>query len=291
MSRTERYIAPKSLPEALRVLGDGDVTVLCGGTDLSPQTASGQRRYGATLMNIRRIDGLGVIDAAGDEIHVGALATITDIRESALLRAAAPVLTEAASHFASDQIRNAASIGGNLCNASPAGDMSVPLLVLDAAVQLARWRRGGVETRLVPVHAFFTGPGRTVKEDDELLTAIVLPRPAANFTAAFRKSGPRPALEIAKVSAAIGGHRSGGVMRGARVAFGAAAPTPRRAPSVEAALEGNPLDEDSIRTAVAAVAADAAPIDDVRASAWYRLRLLEAYTEEILDHVRRQGLH
>ncbi|MBW7902591.1 MAG: xanthine dehydrogenase family protein subunit M [Rhodocyclaceae bacterium] len=285
MQEIKSYLAPRSLDEAVKAMAAGDVTVFCGGTDLTPQTDSGAKRYGATLMNIRRIEGLSGIAEAGDSIRIGAATTVTEVRRDPLIARAAPILAEAAEHFASDQIRNAASLGGNICNASPAGDMINPLLVLDAAVELASWADGALRTRSVPLENFFTGPRRHVKRPDELLTAIVFRKPATDFVGWFRKSGPRPALEISTVSVGIGGNLSDGVFRNVRVAMGSVAPTPLRAHGVEAALEGRPLDADSIRAAVAAADADATPIDDVRASAWYRKHLVKVFTEEVLNHV------
>ncbi|MDR2240927.1 MAG: xanthine dehydrogenase family protein subunit M [Zoogloeaceae bacterium] len=281
------YLAPRRLDEALQAMADGDATVLCGGTDLAPQTESGARQYKAKLLNIRRIDSLHGIEIKGGEIRIGAATTISDIRRSAALAEAAPVLTEAAGHFASEQIRNAASVGGNLCNASPAGDMSPPLLTLDAAVELACWRDGAMQTRRVALDQFFLGPGKTVKQPEELLTAVVFKQPAADFVGRFRKSGPRPALEISTVSVAFGARLVQGKLSSVRVAMGAVAPTPLRARHVEAALEGQPLNDAAIAAAVAATAQDAKPIDDVRASAWYRAHLVRVFVEEVLNDVRR----
>lgn len=280
------YLAPRRLDEALQAMADGEATVFCGGTDLAPQTDSGARTYNAKLVNLRRIEGLCGIETEGGEIRIGAATTISDIRRSAALAEIAPVLVEAAERFASEQIRNAASVGGNLCNASPAGDMSPPLLVLGAAVELACWRDGAVHTRRVPLEQFFVGPGRTVKLPQELLTAVVFERPDPGFVGRFRKSGPRPALEISTVSVAIGARVADGRLGDVRVAMGSVAPTPLRARHVEAALEGKALDNATIAAAVAGAAEDAQPIDDVRASAWYRSHLVKVFVEEVLEDVR-----
>ena len=279
------YLAPRNLDEALQAMADGDATVLCGGTDLAPQTESGVRHYQAKLLNIRRIAGLGGIAADADEVRIGAVTTISEIRRHPALASAAPVLVEAAEHFASEQIRNAASLGGNVCNASPAGDMIPPLLVLGASVELACWQDGAVRTRRVPLDRFFVGPGKTVKRAGELLTAIVFARPAPDFVGRFRKSGPRPALEISTVSVAFGARVADGRLGEVRVAMGSVAPTPLRARHVEAALEGKPLDAATIAAAVASTADDVKPIADVRASAWYRGHLVRVFLEEVLDAV------
>ena len=287
MHEITAYLAPRRLDEALQAMADGDATVLCGGTDLAPQTESGARQYKAKLLNIRRIEGLDGIETTGDEIRISAAVTISAIRRSAALAEIAPVLVEAAERFASEQIRNAASVGGNLCNASPAGDMSPPLLVLGASAELACWQGGAAQTRRVPLERFFAGPGKTVKRPEELLTAVVFDRPAPDFVGKFRKSGPRPALEISTVSVSLGARVAGGRLRDVRVAMGSVAPTPLRARHVEAALEGKPLDAATIAAAVAATAEDAKPIDDVRASAWYRGHLVRVFVEEVLNDVRR----
>lgn len=286
MQEIKTYLAPRRLDEALQAMADGDATVFCGGTDLAPQTESGARQYTAKLLNIRRIEGLGGIAAQGAQVRIGAITTISEIRRNPALAEIAPVLVEAAEHFASDQIRNAASVGGNLCNASPAGDMSPPLLVLGASVELACWQGGAVQTRCVPLDQFFLSPGKTVKLPQELLTAVLFDRPAVDFVGRFRKSGPRPALEISTVSVAIGARVADGRLSEVRVAMGSVAPTPLRARHVEAALEGKPLDAPTIAAAVAATVDDAKPIDDVRASAWYRGHLVRVFVEEVLNDVR-----
>jgi CO/xanthine dehydrogenase FAD-binding subunit len=285
MPEIENYLSPRELDEAIKIMAAGDVTVVCGGTDLTPQTDAGQRQYAATLMNIRRIAGLSGISHTDNSIRIGALVTVSEIMDSELINKVAPVLVEAGDQFASDQIRNAASIGGNLCNASPAGDMSIPLLVLDASVELASWQDNAVQTRLVPLHEFFTAPGKCVKEDSELLTTVIFEQPDDVFVARFRKSGPRPALEISTVSVGIGGRLENGTFSEVRVALGSVAPTPLRTRTVEAALEGKTLDTNTIKSAVESASKEVKPIDDMRASAWYRDHLVKVFTEEVLTNV------
>jgi CO/xanthine dehydrogenase FAD-binding subunit len=287
MQEITNYLSPHSLDDALRALADGDVTVLCGGTDLALQTESGQKPYAATLMNIRRIDDLSGISLTDGTCRIGALATVSEIMTDPLLNEIAPVLAEAADQFASDQIRNAASIGGNICNASPAGDMIIPLLVLGASVELASWKDGSAQSRQVPLDEFFTAPGETVMQDNELVAALVFDKPASGFVARFRKPGPRPALEIASVSIGIGGKLADDVFSDVRVALGAVAPTPFRARQVEAALEGESLNADTIKAAVSSAGEEATPIDDVRASAWYRDHLVRVLMEEVLSDVAK----
>ena len=272
-SAVGRYLAPATLQEALEALRDSeDATILAGGTDLMVQASIGRRRIGATLLNIRRIDELAGIARDGDAIRIGTLATITRIMNDPLVRRHLPVLVEACDHFASDQIRNAATIGGNVSNASPAGDTLVPLLVLDAQVELASAGGAGVVRRSVPIADYFTGPGRTRRAANELLTGVRIPVPPDGHYARFFKFGTRPALDISAISI------------GMRVAFGAVAPTPVRARQTEAGLEGRRLDEATIARAAEAARDEVDPIDDVRASAWYRKELIHNMTRRMLDH-------
>lgn len=281
----EQYSVPTSIEEATRLMHEGSVTVLAGGTDLMPQTESGKRRFEKTLLNIRRVEGLGDVSVQDNVVRIGTLVTITEILESDVLAKVAPVLVEAADRFASSQLRNAATIGGNLCNASPAGDMIIPLLLLDAEAVLASWSDGAVSVRRLPVAEFFASPGATRKRADELLTAVEFAIPEPGFVAGFLKSGPRPALEISTVSLGIAGVIKKGALHRARIAIGAAAPTPLRALAAEAALEGQRLDASLIARAAELAADEAVPIDDVRASAWYRTHLIRVFARRLLQDV------
>lgn len=284
----EQYSAPTSIEEATRLMHGGKVTVLAGGTDLMPQTESGKRQFENTLLNIRRIEGLSDITVQGGRVRIGTLVTMTEILDSDDLATVAPVLVQTADKFASSQLRNAATIGGNLCNASPAGDMIIPLLLLDAEVALASWSDGAVVSRHIPVAEFFAGPGTTHKRNDELLTAIEFAVPADDFVARFLKSGPRPALEISTISLGMAGVLKDGALHNVRIAIGAAAPTPMRATRVEAALDGQRLDDSLIARASEQAAEEAVPIDDVRASAWYRTHLIRVFARRILEDVASQ---
>jgi CO/xanthine dehydrogenase FAD-binding subunit len=283
-ARIERYVAPRTLDEAADLLRAGNVTVLAGGTDLMPQTQAGKTQFQPVLMNLRRIPELGGIDQAGDCVRIGALTTITQLMQSALVRERLGVLWQACDHFAADQIRNAATLGGNVCNASPAGDTLVPLLVLDARIALARKPNGAaVQWRTIPAAEFFTGPGRTKRAAFELVGAIEIPLPPDGFYSDFYKLGTRPGLDISGISIGLGGVREGNRLRNVRVAFGAVAPTPIRAPRTEAALEGRTLDAGTIAAALDAAAGEVHPISDVRASAWYRVEMIRNNLRRMLE--------
>lgn len=285
MSALERYAAPRALAEALVLLRAGDATVVAGGTDLMPQSHSGKARFGSLLLNIGRIPELAGIALEGEAIRIGALTSITALLGSPLVRERLPLLAAAADHFASEQVRNAATVGGNVCNASPAGDTLVPLLVLEAEVELASKPNGAIETRTLPLQDFLAGPGRTQRRAHELLTAVRIPPPPPGFVARFYKHGTRPALDIATISIGIGGVKRGDRLERVRVAFGAVAPTPIRARATEAMLEGKRLDAARIEAAAEAAHDEVRPISDVRASDWYRRELVRNMTRRVLAHV------
>jgi CO/xanthine dehydrogenase FAD-binding subunit len=287
MGDIERYTAPSSLEQAVESLHRerGDVTILAGGTDLMPQQQAGRLKPKRVLMNIRRIAELKGVTLADGTIHIGALTTITELLCDPLVRRHLPVLAEAGDRFASNQIRNVGTLGGNICNASPAGDMLVPLLVLDARAELASLAGGKLTRREVALNGFFLGPGKTGRAPAELLTGVSIPMPPSGHVARFFKFGTRPALDISIVSVGIGGALRDGALRGVRVAFGAVAPTPMRATRTEAVLEGRRLDAATIDAAAAAARDEVAPIDDVRASAWYRKELVHSMTKRMLSHV------
>ena len=287
----ENYQVPSSIAEAAQLLHQGEATIVAGGTDLTPQTEAGVRQFAATLINVQRIEEMRGISVSNGRYRIGGLSTVTDILQSDLLAADIPVLVEAADRFASSQIRNAASLAGNLCNASPAGDMVIPLLLLDAEAELASWADGALSTRFVALADFFTGPGRTIMRADELMTAVEFTQPGEGFVAVFFKSGPRPALEISTVSMGVGGTLSDGLIHGVRVSIGAVAPIPLRATGTEAVLEGNVLDEALIELAVETACREVKPIDDVRASSWYRKHLTGVYIRRALALLQGEVEH
>ena len=281
----EEYVDATSLEAGVRALADGVGTPVAGGTDLWIQKDLGKRRFGARLVNIRHIFELGGIGESEGRVRIGALATVTEILESPFLRRIAPVLPQAADRFASMQIRNAATVGGNIANASPAADLVLPLICLDAEVELACWHEERIVRRRLPLAAYFTGPGQAQRRPDELLAAVLFNLPPPDFHAAFHKSGPRPALEIARVAMCLAGRREGRRLAAVRLAFGAVAPMPVRCPRTEAAIENVALDDATIARALDSLRREIAPIDDVRGSAWYRRHLACAFLGEELGRV------
>ena len=284
----ERYLAPTSLTQALAVLAEsGGATVLAGGTDLMPQSRAGRVKFARTLLNIRRVPGMDMVEVADGKLLLGALVTISTLVDHPLVRDHAPLLSQAADHFASDQIRNAATLGGNLCNTSPAGDTLTPLMALDAEIELVGLDGTGVlQSRWLPLDGFFTGPGRTQRKPNELLRGVRLPVAPDDQKVAFYKAGVRPALDISTISIAFAARRRDrAILHDVRLALGAVAPTPIRARRTEALLEGKALTAELVRVAAASAASEATPIDDVRASGWYRKELVLNMTQRILEDV------
>ena len=281
----ERYVTPRTLAAAAEALRNADALVVAGGTDVMPQVHSGKLRWQAALVNINGIDELRGLDERDGVLRIGALTTISALLRSTLVRERLGLLWQACNAFASDQIRNAATLGGNLCNASPAGDSLVPLLALDARVVLVAKPGNELLQRTLPLDAFFTGPGRTLRTPRELLAWVEVPLPPAGYRSEFLKFGARPALDISTISLGVGAQMVEGRWRGVRIAIGAVAPTPIRARATEAALEGQPVGAAAIEAALAAVAADIHPISDVRASEWYRRELVHNLLRRVLGRV------
>ncbi len=269
------YVAATSLDEALDALADGQGTALAGGTDLWAQKDSGNGRLRHRLVNISRLSELAGVSEDAGKIRIGALTTITEILESPLLNDKVALLPQTADHFAGPQIRNAATIGGNIANASPAADGVLPLIGLDATVELRSKR----ETCHVPLSGFFKGPGVSELAADELITAIEFETPTANFHGVFTKSGPRPALEISMVAMCLTGQLETGKLTDPRLVFGAVGPTPMRCPKVENLIDGKALDDELIADALDLMASEISPIDDFRASKWYRTQMARTFLE------------
>ncbi|MCC7071544.1 MAG: xanthine dehydrogenase family protein subunit M [Deltaproteobacteria bacterium] len=272
------YHRPATLDAAL-VLKAREPTAryVAGGTDLWVQA---RKRKAApvpliSLQNIAELRGISVGDKG---LRIGATTPLSDLLRHELVRAELPALAMALGTLASQQIRNVATVAGNLCNASPAADTAPPLLVHDASVEL----RGASGARTVSLASFLVGPGKTTLAPGELLAAIVVPRPAKGTKSAFLRQG-RVAMDLSLASVAalvcIEDDRQAPVVR---LAAGAVGPVPMRLPKAEAALAGRPLDAAALVAAAEVAADEVAPITDLRASAGYRRRLVRVLCERAL---------
>lgn len=257
------YARPSELNETLALLAE-PARLLAGGTDVFP--GAGERPLTGRIVDISAIRDLRGVTRTSGEIRIGAATTWTDlVRED--LPPAFDALRAAAREIGAVQIQNRGTIGGNLCNASPAADGAPPLLVLDAEVELASTRG----LRRMPLSRFLTGNRRTLLQADEILTAVLVAAPAPTMRSTFLKLGARRYLVISIAMAAvlldIG---EDGRVRDARLAPGACSAVARRLPAAEASLIGQRADADlSARLRLEHLAA-LTPIDDARASADYR---------------------
>ncbi|UCF69362.1 MAG: FAD binding domain-containing protein, partial [Acidobacteriota bacterium] len=202
-----------------------------------------------------------------------------DLIDDPLIADRAPILARVADRLASAQNRNVATIGGNVANASPAGDLISPLLLLDARVVLTSAR----DTRVVPIDRFFTGPGASVLREDELLVEIRFDAPAAEKVFRFDKAGTRPAMECSVVTVGVAYTAREGRLSNVRVAFGSSAPTPLRGRKTEALLEGKILDPPLVEQAARTAEREVSPISDVRGSVEYRRALVGTFVARLLS--------
>ncbi len=233
-------------------------TVLAGGTDVMVYMEAGSLSPCA-IIDLWQVEALRGITPSGDGLKIGALTTWTDIARDVRLPAA---LRDCARTVGAVQIQNRGTVGGNIVNASPAGDSLPMWLVLDAVFELRSWK--GV--RKVPAREFWLGYKKIALKGDELLTAVYLP--AVQGAVGYRKVGTRLAQAISKVVLGVRVVVADGLVTEARVAFGSVGPVPARATAVEDALVGKPLDAPSVDAAVALL--DIVPIDDIRSTASYR---------------------
>ena len=262
-----RYLRVRSLEEAWAAADQNPESArfLAGGTDLLVKLKKGQIRP-SLLINLKSISDLYGIDELEDRIEIGALTTAGDLLRSILLKEKTSLIPLAASHLGSKQIRNLATVGGNLCNASPAGDLSVALLCLQANVKIS----GPEGSRIEGLEDFFMGPGLTSLKPREVLTAISVPLSNGDWVWNYQKLSNRRAMEIGIVNVAIGLRLEQNICAEARIALGAVAPTPIRAKKAEMHMVGKKLSSRLIEEGARLGAQESSSIDDIRGSAAYR---------------------
>jgi len=260
-----QYHAPTTVEEALFLLSTLDQAKLfAGGTDMVPLLREAACRP-SHLVDLNNVSELNYIREDSGYICIGATATHTQVAASPLA-AEAPALVDSISQIGSPQVRNRATITGNLCNASPAADSAPPLLVHEAEVTI----RSLEDTRIIPLDDLFAGPKLNSLEPDELVTEIRFHVPPDGSASSFKRIGRRKAFTLSVVSAAAYVEMDGGEVKEARLAFGSVAETPLRTPDVEAMLQGKTLTEKLLEEAAEAVKSSVAPITDVRGTAEYR---------------------
>ncbi len=269
------YLEPKTVKEAVSLLSEhGDkAKVLAGGTDLMPLMKDKTIRP-EFVINIGNIADLDYIHQESDQsIKIGALTTIRSIEKAAALQSNYGIIHQAACQLGSIAVRNVATIGGNLCNASPSAEMVPALLVMSTTARLF----GPSGERTVPLEEFFTGPGSTLLKTDEILTEIQIPAPPAHTAGIYIKYSSRGGEDLALVGVAvlITINPSDGTCADAKVVLGAVAPTPVRVRRAEEFLKGKRIDKELAVKAALIAAEEACPIDDVRCTADYRIEMIK----------------
>ena len=284
MKRTEPFdfYQPASLQEASRLLrenGPGG-RFLAGGTDL----VIAMKEKGLVpkyIVDLKRISGLSGIRENGDgSITIGALTTMREIETSPLIAKKYPFLSQSAAEVGSIQIRNRATVGGNMANATPSADVAPALIALNATAKIV----GANGERTVTLEEFFRGPGQTVMTSDEILTDLTIPKTGSRLVGEYIKFSPREMMDLAYVGVAVAydfGDKDK-KCEGVRIVLGAVAPTPLRAKRAEAALEGQILTEALAEKVGHLAAEEAKPISDVRSSADYRRAMVGAMTKRAL---------
>jgi len=277
---------PASKAEALAILGEigEDAVVVAGGTDIAP-LISRRRIRPRVLVDLGRIDELKSLSVRpasyGGTATIGALVTHGALARDRSVSEVAHVLAAACRTVGAPQVRARGTIGGNVVNASPAADGAVALVALGASAVV---ESDGDERREVPLPEFVLGPGQTVLRPDELVTGITFANPSSAARSAYRKAGQRNALAIAIVSVAVVHEPEAGTVR---IALGSVAPTPVRATEAEKLFESGWNDvsgrPELLRAVAVAAAGAASPIDDIRASAWYRTVLVEVLAKRALE--------
>ncbi|HYG63305.1 MAG TPA: xanthine dehydrogenase family protein subunit M [Thermoanaerobaculia bacterium] len=293
MPETSEIIAlrPRSLDEAVRHLGEDPALVPTAGcTDLMVRGPEALHRMDRVidLLGIPELRGIQEVDGAIEigAIEIGATVTFSEIRNSAVVREAFPALVEAAAQIGGWQIQNRATLGGNVANASPAGDSLPVLLALDAVIVAA----GPQGLREIPYADFHTGYRKTALRPGEIVARIRLPRPAEGSFQAFRKVGTREAQAISKVVVALAGRVEGDRIAELRLGAGSVAPVPVRLRAAEDAVRGMAAGPEAADMAGLEAAREVAPIDDVRSTADYRrFALGRVVRRMVLEMIRRES--
>jgi carbon-monoxide dehydrogenase medium subunit len=283
MKRTEplKMYQPTSLQEASRLIkenGPGG-RFLAGGTDL----VIAMKEKGLVpkyIVDLKRVPGLaGIRETNAGSTTIGALTTMYAIETSPVITKKYPFLAQSAAEVGSIQIRNRATIGGNMANATPSADVAPALIALNATAKIA----GASGEKTVLLEEFFRGPGQTIMDTDEILTEITIPKTGPQLVGEYIKFSPRDMMDLAYVGIAVAYNLgSDKKCNGVRIALGAVAPTPIRAKNSEALLEGKVLTEELAAKVGDEAARESKPISDVRSSADYRRAMVGIMTKRAI---------
>lgn len=276
------FIQPRDMPEALVALAEsGRVVPVAGGTNVLVNLKR-MPLEADLLVDLTRLEALEPISNGHDTVRLGARVNFARLLEWRPGGAIEGLMRPMCTAFAGPLIRNLATVGGNICDASPAADLSPVLLALDASVELESAADGA---RLLPLSAFFQGVRKTALRKGELLTNILFSKPDGDERAFYYKLGKRKADAISIVSVAMTIKLKDSKVQRARIALGAVAPVAMRSPEAEGILLGEPLNHKVIAAAAEAAARESQPIDDFRASGEYRRQMVETLVTKGLSHI------
>jgi len=288
MFAIERYEKAESIEDAVRLLAaDPGARIIAGGTDILLRLREGSRDH-ANLVDIHRLDALRQITEKTDgTLRIGAMATFSEIMDSEIVCKRVPLIAEAVGTIGGPQLRNMATMGGNICAGVPCADSAGALLVLEADLEI----HGVDGRRMVPVTGFHLGPGQVALTRGDVLVAFhIRPGDFREFGAAYYKYAMRDAMDIATIGCTAAVHLSGDRFGELRLAFSVAAPTPVRCRQAEKAAEGQPVSVETLKAVSDAVEKDVSPRTSWRATKEFRLHLIRTLTGRIVRQaVERAG--
>ena len=277
------FFEPTTLAEASRLFAEEHAQLLAGGTDL----VIGMKALTETpqsVISLQKIPGLdGITTEADNSISIGAMTKVREVELSADILQHHTALAEGAAEIGSIQIRNLATVGGNIAHASPAADTVAGLLVADAQVDIA----SADGERTVPINELFTGPGQTVLTPGEIITRFRLPSPASGSH--YIKHKIREVMDLAFIGVAAAINMDNGTITDARIGLAAVAPTPIRATEAEELLKGNAPTPELLEQAGEAAAAASSPISDLRCSAEHRREMVDVLTRRTLEQASERA--
>jgi len=284
----EEYHHASSVADAVQALSkDSKSRIIAGGTDVLVRLHGGDSDYGR-VVDINHLDELRVIRMDDDgNIYIGSLACCSDIINNELVQKHIPMVAESLSTIGGPQVRNCATMGGNICNGAVSADSACAALVYEFDLEVE-----GVDgQRIESINGFHTGPGRTILRQGDILTSfIVRPENYEGFSACYRKYAMRGAMDIATIGCGVGLQMDGETIKTLKLAFTVAAPTPIRCSKAEQVLEGQVFSEELLDSMCEALAQDVIPRTSWRASKEFRLHIIKTLAKkEILRAVKKQG--
>ena len=260
--------------------------IYAGGTDLIPKIKKRLIKPPEMLIDLKSVPDLNYIDYdPGKGLKIGALTTVRSVATSPIVKKHFPIFSQAAASIASTQIQNRATVVGNICNAVPSADSAPALLALQASLLCVRLKG----ERIIPLEEFFIGPGQTILKEDEIVREIQIPEMVSRSRGIYFKLSPRKRMDLALVGVAVILDMKEGICEDLRIALGAVAPTPLRAKKAEALLCKEKLTLGHIERTAEAAADESRPIDDHRASAYYRKAMVRILVKRGIQTISQMG--